>query len=45
MRTLKEEEIKNMKGGLSTSGALIIGALATIIAGILDGICRPLGCK
>ena len=42
---LKNEDLQEIYGGAST-GLLILGviALATLIAGIIDGYTRPLSC-
>ena len=45
MRRLKEEEIKNIKGGVSISTVVAISSVVAIIVGIIDGICRPLPCN
>lgn len=45
MRELREEEIKNMKGGISPSAIILIGAAITVLIGILDGISRPIACN
>ncbi len=45
MRRLKEEEIKNIKGGISVSTVVLMTSVAAVIIGIIDGICRPLPCN
>lgn len=45
MKRLKEEEIKNIKGGVSISTIVGISSFVTLIIGIIDGICRPLPCN
>ncbi len=45
MRRLKEEEIKNIKGGASVSTIFLISSVVAIVVGIIDGICRPLPCN
>lgn len=45
MKTLQVEEMKNITGGGITAwGAVGIGALLTFLAGVIDGIARPLKC-
>lgn len=43
---LKEQELtKIVGGGVSSSVLAIIGAIGVFIAGVVDGIIRPLKCN
>lgn len=43
---LKEEELENIVGGgISYSLLAILGAIGVFIAGVVDGIVRPLKCN
>ncbi|CDE08125.1 MAG TPA: hypothetical protein IAC85_06655 [Candidatus Faecenecus gallistercoris] len=44
MRQLSDYELKAMKGGLSVTAGLVIGAIVIFLAGVLDGFVRPLSC-
>jgi len=44
MQKLKNEQLKEIWGGSATGIILGILAIGTIIAGILDGLVRPLPC-
>lgn len=44
MRQLSDYELKTMKGGLSVTAGLVIGAIVVFLAGVLDGFVRPLSC-
>lgn len=44
MRQLSDYELKVMKGGLSVTAGLVIGAIVIFLAGVLDGFVRPLSC-
>lgn len=44
MRQLSDYELKTMKGGLSVTAGLVIGAIVIFLAGVLDGFVRPLSC-
>ncbi len=41
---LTSEELKEIQGGSTTAIILGVIALGTIIAGIIDGLVRPLAC-
>lgn len=45
MVKLSESELKDINGGISVWTAIGIGALVTFIAGVIDGIVRPLACR
>ena len=45
MKKITENELKNIKGGISGWGILGIGALITFLSGVLDGIARPSRCN
>ena len=45
MREIKEEELKQTKGGISAWAAIGIGALAAFLSGVIDGIARPFKCS
>lgn len=46
MKKMKEEEMKSINGGAIKLGIILaIGALASFIAGIIDGYVRPLTCR
>lgn len=45
MNKLKNEQLKNIKGGISGWLVAGLGALVTFLAGILDGIARPGKCN
>lgn len=42
---LSNEELKNISGGISISLIAGIGAILALLAGLLDGITRPLRCR
>lgn len=43
---LKEQELENIRGGgIAHSVIGIIGAIGVFIAGVVDGILRPLKCN
>lgn len=43
---LKENELCNIKGGANAAGvAAILTAIGVFIAGVVDGIIRPLRCN
>ncbi len=44
MKKLNQEELEKINGGSASIIILGILAVGTIIAGIIDGITRPLGC-
>ena len=45
MRKLKDEELKNVNGGISGWAIAGISLIVTFVAGIIDGIARPEGCR
>ena len=45
MRKLNESELKQIEGGMTAWAAIGIGIAITFVAGILDGIARPLKCQ
>ena len=45
MKKIREEELKKVQGGISTWGAIGIGALVAFLSGVFDGIARPLKCN
>ncbi len=46
MNNLTKEEMKQIKGGGISVWAIVgIGALVTFLAGVIDGIVRPLDCN
>ncbi len=45
MKKLNDLELKNIEGGLTAWAAIGIGLAITFVAGILDGIARPLKCR
>lgn len=45
MVQLKEEELKNIEGGVSVWVFVGIGAAVVFMAGFLDGLTRPLKCN
>ena len=45
MKKIKDEEFKNIKGGMSGWAIAGISMLVTFVAGVLDGIARPNNCK
>ena len=42
---LKEEELKNIQGGISLSVGLAIGGVITFLIGLFDGFVRPYNCR
>lgn len=42
---LKENELMDIEGGVKYSILLAIGAVGVFIAGVIDGILRPLKCN
>lgn len=45
MTKIKEEELKRINGGISGWAVIGICALVTFLAGVVDGIARPLKCN
>ncbi len=45
MKKLEDDDLKNIEGGMSIASAIGIGLAITFIAGIFDGIARPLSCR
>jgi lactobin A/cerein 7B family class IIb bacteriocin len=45
MVKLNETELQAINGGISVWTAIGIGALITFLAGVIDGIVRPLSCN
>lgn len=45
MKRIKDEEFKNINGGMSGWAIAGISMLVTFIAGVIDGIARPRSCK
>ena len=44
MEKLKDNELKKVEGGMTAWGAIGIGLVVTFIAGVIDGIARPIKC-
>jgi lactobin A/cerein 7B family class IIb bacteriocin len=47
MKNLTNKELNNIEGGLlkTSSAWIIVGAVGSLIIGIMNGIFRPLACK
>ena len=45
MEKIKDNELSKITGGFSGLALAGIGVAITLIAGIIDGIARPKGCK
>lgn len=47
MKNLTKEELNTIEGGLlKTSGTwIIVGAISSLIIGIINGVIRPLPCQ
>ena len=47
MKQLNNKELNSIEGGVlkTTSAWIIVGAVTSLIVGIMNGIFRPLGCK
>ncbi len=45
MKKLNELELKKIEGGITAWAAVGIGLAITFIAGVLDGIARPIKCN
>lgn len=46
MRELTKEELKNINGGISITGKLLlVGGIISFIIGVIDGFTRPLKCN
>ena len=45
MKKIEDDELKNINGGISAWAIAGIGMLVTFVAGIIDGIARPLKCR
>ena len=46
MKEINEKDLKNIQGGgLSVWGAIGIGAIVTVVIGVIDGFVRPLKCN
>ena len=45
MKKLKDEELKEINGGISGLAIVGISLLVTFIAGVIDGIARPEKCR
>jgi len=44
MKKVDDLELKKVEGGLTAWAAIGIGLVVTFVAGIIDGIARPLKC-
>ena len=44
MKKLNDLELQNVNGGMTAWAAIGIGMIVTFIAGVLDGLARPLKC-
>lgn len=42
---LKDNELKNIHGGISAWGLIGLGGLVTFLAGIINGIVHPFKCN
>lgn len=46
MRILKEQELASIKGGgAGVAIGIVIGTIIVFLAGLLDGISRPISCE
>ena len=45
MKEIKKEKLNEIDGGISTWGAIGIGAGIVFLIGVLDGFFRPLKCN
>ena len=45
MNKIKDEELKKINGGMSGWAIAGISLIVTFVAGVIDGIARPRGCK
>ncbi len=45
MEKIKDSELSKVNGGFSGWAIAGIGIVITLVAGIIDGIARPKGCK
>ena len=45
MEKLTNQELKNVKGGISVWIGLGLGALTVFLSGLLDGIMHPKACE
>ncbi len=45
MEQIKNDKLVNIDGGISTWGAIGIGAAVVFVIGVIDGIFRPLKCN
>ena len=45
MRKLSEQELVKINGGISGWAIAGIGIIVTFVAGIFDGIARPIKCR
>ena len=45
MRKIKDENLKEVKGGFTGWALAGISLLVTFVAGVIDGIARPKDCK
>ena len=47
MNELTNKELNNIEGGaLRTTGIwIIVGAISSLVVGVLNGVLRPLSCK
>lgn len=45
MQEINDKELKDINGGFSGWALAGIGLLVTFVAGVIDGIARPKGCK
>ena len=45
MKSIKNKELMNIEGGISTWGIIGIGAGVVFLLGVLDGFFRPLKCN
>ena len=45
MKKLNDFELKNVEGGMTVWAAVGVGLAITFVAGVLDGIARPVKCR
>ena len=45
MKIINDEKLKDINGGMSGWAVAGISLIVTFVAGVIDGIARPRGCK
>ena len=45
MKEIKNEDLKEIKGGFSLLGAIVVSAIVAFVSGVISGISNPEPCN